>query len=195
MLACCWGVVAGVIEISGLTAACCTSDRGASHCCDGGCQSGQQRLLYKLHTHRGLGGEPGQSERLCEVFTWCRSASDAAGRQDAEKGQEHVYLYTLLKVMDVQCMGILGALHHGSTHNFDRAVQINVSPNSCLYTTHSTEQMFHYLLNCCFVKDHRFCGKIGSFIMRPYWTTRKEIDKSNISRIYSYVSYVALIST
>ena len=34
----------------------------------------------------GLGGEPGQSERLCEVFTWCRSASHTAGEAGCRKG-------------------------------------------------------------------------------------------------------------
>ena len=39
----------------------------------------------ELHTHRGQCWEPGQSERLCEVFTWCRSASDAAGEARCRK--------------------------------------------------------------------------------------------------------------
>ena len=106
-------------------------------------------LLYKLHTSRGLGGEPGQSERLCEVFTWCRSASDAAGRQDAEKGQEHIRLYTLLKVMDVQCMGFVGAcimaLHTTWTGECNIYVGLCFKP-SLAYSTTQLRGCFSFLL-------------------------------------------------
>ena len=88
----------------------------------------------ELHTHRGQCWEPGQSERLCEVFTWCRSASDA------EKRQEHVYLYTLLKVMDVQCLGFVGAAL-GFTHNLYRRMLIYIGLSLKPSIAHLTTQM------------------------------------------------------